>query len=79
MGSDYDSDGKLKAGIDVNKETAKVAEIKSKNVNDSDSRASQSSRRDVVAILKRIERLLEKIEENTARLGWTIRKKSKKF
>ena len=55
MGSDYDSDGKLKAGINPNKETAKVAEIKSKNVNE------LYTTKDVVFALKRIEGLLEKL------------------
>ena len=58
MGTEYDSDGKLKAGIDVNKETAKADEIKSKNVN-------ESQHQQIVSVLKRIERLLEKIEDNT--------------
>ena len=58
MGSDYDSDGKLKAGIDVNKETAKADKIKSKNV-------TESQNQQIVSVLKRIERLLEKIEDNT--------------
>ena len=54
MGSDYDSDGKLKAGINPNKETAKADEIKSKNVN-------ESQHQQIVSVLMRIESLLKEL------------------
>ena len=63
MGSDYDSDGKLKAGIDPTKDTEKVAEIKSKNVNE------LYTTKDVVFALDRIERLLEKLIDHEERIG----------